>query len=337
MTKCQENAGEKMKKIFLALILIILVSGCILQKRVQTSSESTHDPVIQEISEEDQQENIKPTPKPEIDYSYEYPVSEANIVSFEKKKTGLSFTAYYHPGDETNANKALAVLEQKGIPLYKEYLGYEPKNIPAYLAASVKEYVKIADFPGGESNVELGAGSAPQGKIYLFKPFNDAIPERVEGMIIHEGVHAAVYNFLGQDKMGSFPGFLNEGLAHYLEYVFKAGPEFDPLDQIYHADLLIKGSKTGNPQLLSMEELAQKCEGYIAEENLNFLCRGQGSYVIWYLNKAHGKETIGKFLKDLKQTSDWKKSLSNVTEKTVTQLNQEVWADLKLAVEKYSR
>lgn len=79
----------------------------------------------------------------------------------KKKKTGSGFTAYYHAGDETNANKALAVLEQAGMTLYKEYLGYEPKNIPAYLAVSVKEYVKIADFPGGESNVEIGAGSAP--------------------------------------------------------------------------------------------------------------------------------------------------------------------------------
>lgn len=153
-------------------------------------------------------------------------------------------------------------------------------------------------------------------------------------MIVHEGVHAAVYNFLGQEKMGRLPGFLNEGLAHYIEYVFKAGPEFDPLDQIYHSDLLIKGSKTGNPKLLSLEELSQKCEGYIAEENLNFLCRGQGSYTIWYLNRVYGKEAVGIFLKDLKQTMDWKKSLSNVTGKTISQLDQEIWADLKLRVEK---
>jgi len=35
----------------------------------------------------------------------------------------------------------------------------------------------------------------------------------------------AIYQLLGQDIIRYLPGFLNEGLAHYLEYVFKAGPE----------------------------------------------------------------------------------------------------------------
>ncbi len=274
---------------------------------------------------------IKGPPRPAsfpINYSKEYPSTTSDVAGFEKKKTGSAFTAYYHPGDETNANKSLIVLEQIGLPLFKKYLGVEPKNILVYLAASVDEYVKIADFPGGRQNVKVGDGSAPNGKIYLYKPFNDT-SGKTEGMIVHEGVHAAVYQFLGTVKMRLLPGFLNEGLAHFIEYVFKAGPDFNPLEQIYHADLLIEGIKTGEPKLLSLTELGQKCDGYISEEILNFLCRGQGAYTVWYINKNYGESAWGQFLTDLKQNGDWQKSLENLTGGTISKLGQEIQNQLK--------
>lgn len=162
--------------------------------------------------------------------------------------------AYYHTGDEADANKALAVLEQAGLSLYKKYLGIEPRDTPVHLASTADEYVRMVNFPGGKENVAIGDGSAPDGKIYLYKPFEKTISGKTEGMIVHEGVHAAIYQYLGQDRMQYLPGFLNEGSAHYLEYVFKAGPEFAPLDHIYYSDLLIKGIKTGSPKLLGFHE-----------------------------------------------------------------------------------
>lgn len=294
-------------------MIIVLLSGCI------------------------QQEKAVNAPSSQIDYSREYPASAANVAGFEMKKTGSGFVAYYHPGDETNANKALAVLEQGGLDLYKKYLGFEPRTIPVYLAATDDEYVKIADFPGGKENVAVGDGSAPEGKIYLYKPFEETRLGKTEGMIVHEGVHVAVYQFLGKDRVQYLPGFLNEGLAYYIEFVFKAGPEFDPLDQIYHSDLLINGIKTGNPKLLSLEELAQKCEGYISEDTLNFLCRSQGTYIVWYINENYGEEALEKFLTDLKQTQNWQKALGNLTGKTTSQVGQEIQDNLKSMVEQKKR
>jgi len=318
-----------MKVIYYILVGLILVialsSGCIRQGETSTI-------VNEEIKGTPKQPDIAP-PTSQIDYSPGYPSSPANVAGFETKKTGSGFVVYYHPGDENNANKTLAVLEQSGLNIYKKYLGSEPKNIPVYLATTADEYVRIADFPGGKENVAIGDGSAPNGKIYLYKPFDDTRPGKTEGMIIHEGVHAAIYQLLGQDNIRYLPGFLNEGLAHYLEYVFKAGPEFVPLDQIYHSDLLINGIKTGNPKLFSLEELAQKCDGYIGDETLNFLCRGQGTYTVWYINENYGEGASGKFLMDLKQTHDWQNALNNVTGKTTSQLGKDIDDRLKSMVE----
>src|SRR4030042_6186678 len=61
-----------------------------------------------------------------IDFSKQYPSSDADYLGFEKKKTGTLFTIYYHPESETNANKSLAVLEQGGLPLFKKYFGLKP-------------------------------------------------------------------------------------------------------------------------------------------------------------------------------------------------------------------
>lgn len=309
-----------MKVIYLAILIlaIVLLSGCIQQEKGSS--------VI-----------TQPPPSSQIDYSHEYPSTTAKAAGFELEKTGSDFVAYYHPDDDNNANKVLAVLEQGGSALYNEYLGFEPKDIPVYLATSVDEYVKIADFPGGKENVRVGDGSAPNGKIYFYKPFDDTRHGKTEGMIIHEGVHATIFQFMGTEKIQYLPGFLNEGMAHYLEYVFKAGSGFDPLDQIYHSDLLINGAKTGNPKLLGLEELAQKCEGYISDDTLNFLCRGQGTYTVWYIKETYGEEVLGKFLMNLKQTQNWQNALNNATGKTTSQLEQEIQDNLKSRVEQRRR
>ncbi|HEY9206142.1 MAG TPA: hypothetical protein VIO58_09485 [Candidatus Methanoperedens sp.] len=319
---------------------IILLSGCIQQGENSNINQGAPGTTI--VNEETmggpkQTGPPKESPAFQIDYSSEYLASASDISGFEMKKTGSAFVAYYHSGDETNANKALAVLEQGGLSLYKKYLGFEPKGVPVYLATSADEYVKIADFPGGKENVEVGDGSAPNGKIYLYKPFEETRSGKTEGMIIHEGVHAAIFQYMGQDKIQYIPGFLNEGSAHYIEYVFKAGPGFDPLEQIYHSDLLINGVETGNPQLLGLDELGQKCDGYIAEETLNFLCRGQGAYTVWYINETYGNEAFGKFLGNVKQTRDWQKALNNLTGKTTSQFGQEIYDNLKSRVEQRKR
>ncbi len=267
-----------------------------------------------------------------IDNTKEYPASAADIAGFEKKKTGSAFVVYYHPQDEIKANKSLAVLEQAGLPLFKKYLGLEPQPISVYITTSVDEYVKIADFPGGRENVQVGDGSAPNGKIYLYKPFDETVPGKTGGVIIHEGTHAVMFQYLGQDKMQFLPGFINEGLAYYLEYIFKAGPDFKPLEQIYHADFLISGVKTGEPKILNLTELGQKCDNYIFDETLNFLCRGQGTYTVWSMQQKYGENFWQKFLTSLKQNQDWQKSLTDLTGKTLNDTGQEILDQLQSSV-----
>ncbi len=331
-----------MKVIYYLVGLVVvtaLLSGCIQQEKDKTTVQDTPGTTGNNETKGLPEQTSIPRPPQgiQIDYSHEYPESVANAAGFEMKKTGSNFIVYYHPEDKENANKVMAVLEQGGMNLYEKYLGLEPKNIPVYLAVSVDEYVKIADFPGGKENVAVGDGSAPNGKIYLYKPFGETIPGKTEGMLVHEGVHAAIFQYLGSDRMQYLPGFLNEGMAHYLEYVFKAGPEFGPLDQIYHSDLLVNGIKTGNPKLLSLDELAQKCDGYIGEETLNFLCRGQGTFTVWHIRENYGEGALGKFLRDLKQTRDWQKSLNNVTGRTTSQTGQDIQDNLKSVVEQNKR
>jgi len=269
-----------------------------------------------------------------VNYSYEYLTSTSDISGFEYKKIGSGFVIYYHNDSEINANKALAILEQRGVDLYRRYLGIEPKDIPVFLTTDIDEYVRVAEFPGGKENVQVGDGSAPNGKIYIYKPFEESDHDKTEGMIIHEGVHAVLYQFFGPYNMKNLPGFLNEGFAHYIEFVLKAGPDFNPLDQIYHSDLLVSSIQTGSPKLLSLDELGEKCEGYIAEEELNFLCRAQGTFTIWHINKNYDQETLQNFLIDLKESKDWKESLSNATGKTTSQFGEEIREQLKQIINK---
>ncbi len=264
-----------------------------------------------------------------VNFSQQYPATEANYPGFEKKKTGTFFVVYYHPESEANANKSLAVMEQTGLPLFKTYLGFEPKKISIFLITSIDEYIQKADFPGGKENVQIGDGSVSNGNIFLYRPFEEDTSGKTEGMIVHEGVHAVINQFLGEEGRKNLPGFINEGLAHYLEYVYKDGPNFKPQEQIYHFDLLEKGIKTGEPKILSLTELGQKCDNYIFDENLNFLCRGEGTYTVWYLVKNQGENFWGKFLIDLKQNQNWQKALINLTGKSLEKLGQEIVDNLK--------
>jgi len=269
----------------------------------------------------------------QVDYSKNYSASTSDIIGFEMKKIGEGFIVYYHPASIENANKVLSILEQSNSDLYNKYLGWKGNKILVFLTTDIDEYVKIAEFPGGKENVQVGDGSAPNGRIYLYKPFEENIPGKSAGMIVHEGVHAVLYQFLSSDII-YLPGFLNEGLAHYTEYVFKSGEEFLPLEQIYHSDLLVSGVKTDNPKLMSIDELGTRCDNYISDETLNFLCRGQGTFIVWSITENYGESTFGRFLVNLKQTKKWKDSLSNITGKSIPKLGDEVREQLKILIEK---
>ncbi|MCL5407231.1 MAG: hypothetical protein M1429_01925 [Patescibacteria group bacterium] len=256
------------------------------------------------------------------------PESSSDQTGFELKKSNTYYTVYYHTGDNTNADKTLDVLKKAVDQYYKIYYGITPQNTSVYLPLTVDEYVKIAEFPGGKENVQIGDGSAPNGKIYLYKPFDD--PKKGEGVIIHEGTHAAINGFLGGGQlMDNFPGFLNEGMAYHAEYMYNAGVDYDPLREIYFADLLKKAAKTSNPPLMSLDDLGKNCQGYISNEDLNGLCRGQGTFTVWYMTKNYGQDFWGKFLTDLKTSSSWQKSLETLTTKNINQLGQEIDTALK--------
>ncbi len=264
-----------------------------------------------------------------VDFSKQYLAAASDVPGFEIKKSSSVFIAYYHPRSETRANSALATLEQAGLPLYKKYLGIVPKEISIYLADKVDEYIRISDFPGGKEGVKVGDGSSPNGRIYLYKPF-DFLTLAQEAMVIHEGTHAVIYQFLG--NMRYLPSFLNEGLAHFIEYIFKSGPDFEPLREIN--PILIKAAKTGGPKILTISELDQKCEGFISDETQSGLCRAEGTFIVWYINKNYGDGVWGKFLTELKQTQNWQKSLRAVTGRTTEELEREAREQLKLMASK---
>lgn len=260
-----------------------------------------------------------------------YPASASDQSGFELKKSSPYYTVYYHTGDDLNADKTLTVIDEAVTTLYQKYLGITPQNTQVYLTQTVEEYVKVADFPGGAANVQVGDGSAPNGKIYLYKPFED--PKKGAGVIVHEGTHAVLWGFFGGGEgMQKLPGFLNEGLAYMAEFVHNAGADFDPLKEIYFADLLEKAAKTGNPALMSLEDLAKNCEGYISDEIRNGLCRGQGTFTVWYLAENYGDNFWSKFLADLKTSGDWQKSLEKMSTKNISQIGQEIDNALKSMV-----
>jgi len=247
---------------------------------------------------------------------------------FDLMRKSLYYTAYFHKDDLTNADKTLTVLDKAVTDSYKKYYGITPQNTSVYLTQTVDEYVKVADFPGGAANVQVGDGSAPSGKIYLYKPFEDS--QKGKGVIVHEGAHAALWGFFGGgEKMAKLPGFLNEGMAYHVEYINNAGADYDPSKEIYFTDLLKKAANTGNPALMSLDELGKNCEGYISDETRNGLCRGQGTFTVWYLAKNYGVDFWAKFLADLKTSGEWQKSLEKISGKSISQLGQEIDSALK--------
>lgn len=261
-------------------------------------------------------------------------VTSSDQSGFDLKRSNQYYTVYFHKGDESNADKTLAVLNDSVNNLYNKYLGITPKDTPVYLTSTVEEYVKVADFPGGGENVKVGDGSAPGGKIYLYKPFDD--PDKGEGVIVHEGTHAALWNFLGGGQnMESLSGFLNEGLAYHMEYIYNAGADYKPMREIYFSDLMKKAANSGNPSLMSLDELGQNCEGYVSDSTKDGLCRGQGTFIVWYMAKNYGDPSgaeasfWSEFLIDLKLSKDWAQSLQTISGKSITDLGTEIDSDLK--------
>ncbi|MBM2820319.1 MAG: hypothetical protein HW405_79 [Candidatus Berkelbacteria bacterium] len=260
-----------------------------------------------------------------------YAQSSSDQKDFEAKKSSSYYTVYFHAGDETNADKTLAVLNGAVTDLYQKYLGITPQNTSVYLTSTVYEYVKVAEFPGGAAKVKVGDGSAPNGKIFLYKPFDD--PEKGKGVIVHEGTHAALWGFLGGGQnMENLSGFLNEGLAYHMEFVNNAGANYNPIKEIYYSNLLKQAVKTGNPPLMSLDELGQNCEGYISDGTKDGLCRGQGTFTVWYMYKNYGNDFWSKFLVDLKLTKDWAKSLESISGKNLSDLGTELDSSLKSLV-----
>ncbi len=271
--------------------------------------------------------------------SSSFPVSVSDQSGFESKKSSAYYTVYFHTGDDANADKTLTVLDKAVADLFQKYLGITPQNTLVYLAQSVDEYVKIAEFPGGASNVKVGDGSAPNGKIFLYKPFDD--PDKGRGVIVHEGTHAALWGFFGGPStdsgqggqaMDKLPGFLNEGMAYNAEFIFNAGVDYDPLKEIYFADLLTRAANTGNPPLMSLDELGKNCEGYISDETRNGLCRGQGTFTVWYMAENFGADFWSKFLVDLKTSGEWQKSLEKISAKSLNDLGTAIDNSLKSLV-----
>lgn len=272
-------------------------------------------------------EEISTSPKP-ASQSSPSPATQSDQTGFDLKKSNQYYTVYYHAGDEANADKTLSLLDEAVTNLYQKYLGITPQDTHVYLTTSVEEYVKEAAFPGNAENVKVGDGSAPYGNIYVYKPYDD--PGKGKGVIIHEGTHAALWEFLGGGQnMENLSGFLNEGLAYHMEYIYKSGANYDPIKEIYFADLLKQAAKTGNPSLMSLDELGQNCEGYISDQNRDGLCRGQGTFVVWYMAKNYGEDFWKKFLVDLKLSRDWAQSLQTISGKNLNDLGTDIDKSLK--------
>jgi hypothetical protein len=260
-------------------------------------------------------------PADRIDPAVTYPFSVSEKAGFTMKKNGPHFTVYYHNDDDSDADRTLTVLEQAGVPLYQHYFGYEPSGIMILLTGSVDEYIAQSRYPGESRNVIPGSGNVRDGMIILFKPFGSDEPGHSDGMIVHEGSHAALYRYLGPDGYSHLPDFLDEGLAHHAEYVLIKGPAYDPLATIHGADILIQSLRTGSPYMMTLDQLARRCGSY---GELSYQCRTQGTYTVWYVEQTYGNHAWAQVLATLNATHDWEESLSGVTGKTTGELGRDI-------------
>lgn len=123
--------------------------------------------------------------------------------------------------------------------------------------------------------------------------------------LINKGVVSALKQFMNED-IRYLPGFLIEGMAGYSEKVFLFGDDFTPAVSVF----------------LPLKELGDRCDGYINDKNLSSICINDGIFVVWYVIENYGESSFSSFLEDLKQTHDWKISLSKITGRTTTQFDE---------------
>jgi hypothetical protein len=282
-------------------------------------------------------------------------VSPANESGFDMKMAGPHFTIYFHSGDDADAAAVLGILEQVGDPLYTKYFGTEPFGIPVYLATGADEYFSISGYPGEKGSVTSGAVSINSGRIYLYQPARSTRVCRRENPLISRGVQSAISSlylpypetqscpdtllnkrgiiwggasasvtqYLVPDNAEYLPRFLREGMAQYIVYVSMKGSTFNTGDPAGPALSRIAPATDGRPELMTVDQLERRCSGY-SNGQLDALCREESAYVIGYINKEYGKETMISFLSELKKTHNWKTALQNVTGKDTGEL----WRDI---------
>lgn len=254
-----------------------------------------------------------------------YPVSASAEAEFELQQRGPHFSVYFHTGDEMNAGKTVQFLNEVAAPLYTIHLGLSPNDIRVFLTTTAQEYIERADFPGGAQNVQVGDGSVPTPDIYYYRPFERADTEEIEPVLAHEGTHATLRQYLGEDRFAALPSFLNEGIAHYVEYIHGNRADFDPVEETGLEEVVEETGKGLQP----LEQLATLCQGYVADQAFNELCRAQGTYAVWLLVNQSDRTAINRFLTELKSGKDWQVSWQIVSGKTPSDFTQAIKDDLE--------
>jgi len=275
---------------------------------------------------------------------------------FEQNLSGPHFTVYFHTGDDADAQAVLSLLEGRAAPRIEEDLGLEPAGIPVYIATVSEEYARISGIPEEiHQQGDAGAGSVNYGTLYLYIPKGTTISCPQEPRALHYGAKSAVLTLFEpgtgycscintkaivwgatyatlRRNFGPggqiLPEFFWYGLAHYEEYRTVAGPDFYPFDYAIGSNLLESSVQTGEPALMTLDQLSRRCGG--SDPTLDSLCQGEGTYAVWYLNERYGKDAARRFLADLGRTRDWQASLRNVTGKDTPELSREILESLRL-------
>jgi len=283
---------------------------------------------------------------------------------FEMKMVGPHFTVYFPTGDDEDAGYILAVLEQEGMPLFTQYLGTEPAQIPVYLATGTGEYGVKSGKPGKVPAISAGDTSVNNGSIILYRPAHcmrsceqripffsrgawyvyhplvvrDPWPDNclesciIPHRVIWAGAYASIQQYLGPDTVQNLPYFLREGMAKYVENQYRSQTSRNWGGEPDFPFSAFAPGTDGQPVLMTADQMEKRCNGYTNDVRLATLCREETVYALGYISGTYGSDTMASLLPELKKTHDWRTALRNVTGKDTDDLWRDIIRSHELAI-----
>jgi len=264
------------------------------------------------------------TPLNQIEYaqSKSYQAVQSDNPHFDLMMKSEHFRVYFHPPDETMADRIINVCEEVYPMLIEVYGGAPPNSTRVFIFHTYEELLNLGNPPPNLPRDSSCGGFTWYGKL------SEEVGEHVELYNIRDGIkwllaheigHRFFYYVYPNLRKPVRPDWLDEGLA------VCAGINASQNMAVFTFQPIVDSVKTGNPPLVGIAEL----DGLLAssDKRLVDLFYAEAGTIIHYVSKRYGEEILHRLLKEYDRSINLEDAIPRVLNISFNEFERE-WMDL---------